>query len=213
MGDQYEVRPGDCITSLAFERGMLPDTIWEAPENRELRELRGDPGVLLPGDVVFIPDKRARQESRATGAKHRFRRKGIPVVVRLEFLEGDEPMADLPYVLTVDGRHLEGRTDGDGILEQRIPPNAKRATLLLGEAGDQREFEVELGHLDPVCEGSGQRARLNHLGFDCGWDDSADDERRSEALAFFRQTHRSGNGADDADEQQTVAELEREHGA
>ena len=37
-------------------------------------------------------------------------------------------------------------TDGEGVLEARIPPNATTATLVVGPA----EFPLRIGHLDPI---------------------------------------------------------------
>ncbi len=216
-GVDYEIKPGDCITSLAYERGFRPETIWDTPENAVVKKLREDPGVLLPGDRIFLPAKRLHQEAQSTGQRHRFRRLGSAAQLRIEFLVGDTPMANQPYVLTIDGRQIRGCTDDSGLLEEPIPANAKGGTLQLGEGEQQHEFELALGHLDPVSAPSGQRARLNHLGFDCGWSDSGSDESRAEALALFRHTHRpdDADDADDADDDEavTIDELGRVHGA
>ena len=207
MPNEYTVKQGECISSLAFERGFLPDTIWGAPENRSLKKQRGDLNVLLPGDLLVIPEKQLKQEQGVTEKHHRFCRKGLPVKLRLQFLRGEDPMAEQPYVLEIDGILTKGRTDEKGLLEEVIPANANGGILVLGEGEHQREFELALGSLDPVSVPRGQRARLNHLGFDCGWSELEFDASLGEALTLFRQTSR----LDDADD--VIAELGQVHGA
>jgi len=48
---------GDSLYTIAKEEGFLNwRSIYDAPENESLRVLRPNPQVLLPGDVVVIPD-------------------------------------------------------------------------------------------------------------------------------------------------------------
>jgi hypothetical protein len=131
------VKQGDCISSIAVENGFFWKTLWEHANNRDLREARHDPNVLLPGDRVFVPEKRLRDESGATEQRHRFRKKGEPAKLRLHLLESGSPRANQPYTLAIDGKLFSGSTDGDGRLECTIPPNAKRGRLLVGESHDE----------------------------------------------------------------------------
>ena len=54
---------GDTTTKLAFEHGLFPDTLWNHPDNEDLRSKRDDPNVLYPGDKIFIPDIELRDEA------------------------------------------------------------------------------------------------------------------------------------------------------
>ena len=72
MPINHQVKQGDCISSIAFENGFFPDTIWNHPSNAELKKKREDPHVLLPGDMVFIPDKRPKEVSEPTNQVHKF---------------------------------------------------------------------------------------------------------------------------------------------
>jgi N-acetylmuramoyl-L-alanine amidase len=163
----HAVRKGDCITSIAAAHGHFWDVVWNDPANAELKELRKHPNLLMEGDVVHIPPIRLLTFSLATGATHRFRRKGVPATLRLRFTDFDRPRADLPYKLMVDGAlNQEGTLDAAGQLEARIEPGAKRALVLLGDPPEEHEFL--LGHVPPVSEIAGVQARLRNLDYAAG---------------------------------------------
>jgi len=63
MEEDYEVQAGDCISSIAYERGFSLETIWNHPANAALKQRRRNPYVLRPGDVLKIPDKTEHLES------------------------------------------------------------------------------------------------------------------------------------------------------
>lgn len=164
----YVVRPGDCISSIAADRGLFWETIWNDPANAELKTRRVDPNILLPGDRVTVPPLRLKQESGATEQLHRFRRKGVPVYLRLRLLETSNPQAGVDYILDIDGSLSNGTTDGEGRIEVSIRPNARRGklTLLLGDT--TQVYTLALGHIDPVSELSGAQNRLHDLGYEVG---------------------------------------------
>ena len=114
---EYKVKQGDCISSIAYRYGFFPDTIWNDPKNSELKQKRQDPNVLAPGDLVYIPDKRIREVSGATEQRHRFRKKGVPEKLVVQFKNNDEARANEAYVLDIDGQLTEGKTDGEGRVE------------------------------------------------------------------------------------------------
>jgi N-acetylmuramoyl-L-alanine amidase len=182
----HVVRQGECISSIAFEFGLFWQTVWNHPANAELRELRKDPNVLFPGDVVFLPERTVRTEIRPTEARHRFVLKGVPEVLRLQLLDYDgEPRANLAYVLEVDGTVFSGTTDAEGELRHRIPPNARRGKLTVEGT---EEFPLRLGSVGPISTVSGVQARLNNLGFDCDVD-GVSGPKMAEALAGFQEKH------------------------
>lgn len=187
QGD-YIVREGDCMSSIAKDSGHFWGTLWNAPENEELREVRKNPNTLLPGDKVFIPELRPKEEACETEARHRFIRRGEPAKLRLRLVRGpsqflpdnddgvppgklaqDQPWANVPYKLVVDGRTFEGTSDGDGWIEVNIPGNATKGKLLL-HPGEPEEIEmpVELGQLAPISELKGVMQRLENLGLRSG---------------------------------------------
>lgn len=182
------IRQGDCITSVARESGHLWQTIWNDPANAELRAAGRDPNVLLPHDRVHVPPPRPKWEPGQTETRHRFRRRGEPAVLSLRLLVRDEPLANQPYTLTIDGcPPSEGSTDPEGKLRCNIPGDARRGRLFVGE--QRHEFVLELGHMDPVESLTGVQKRLLNLGYDCGRTDGEWDRRSDAALRRFQRAH------------------------
>lgn len=189
MSKQHPVAPGECLSSIAFTTGFFPETIWNAPENAELRSQRERGTILAPGDVVFIPDKRPKTESVNTGAVHPFRRRGVPSKLHLQVLDDGEPVANQPYVVSVDGAARSGTTDPEGRIRVSIAPNARKAKVKVGQGADLIQYELSLGHLRPIDDVAGVQARLEALGHDCGGEDGVVGERTREALRGFQRKH------------------------
>ena len=186
MAVNYQVKQGDCISSIAFENGFFPDTIWNHPNNAELKEKRKDPNVLLPGDIVYVPDLRIKEVNEPTNQVHKFRVKNVPAKLSLHLLENGEPQRNEQYTLEVDGEVIRGVTDSEGKIKVSISPNAKKGKLILGTGENQKEYNLSLGRLDPVNEISGIQTRLNNLGFDCGRADGKMNPETKEALQAFQ---------------------------
>src|SRR5262245_51884844 len=142
MARNYEVQQGDTIASIAGEFGLFPDAVWNHPDNAELKSKRKDPHVLMPGDVVHIPDLRIKELDKAAGSRHRFRRKGVPKFLELQLLDEGKPMKDLEYRIEIDGKTSNGKTNADGLLKHPIPLNARKAKLFLANGS---EYEISLG--------------------------------------------------------------------
>jgi hypothetical protein len=81
------VQQGDCISSIAEEYGFFWRTIWNDPQNAELKRKRKDPNLLMPGDEIFIPDKTVKTETGATEQRHKFVKKGVPAKLRIKILK------------------------------------------------------------------------------------------------------------------------------
>lgn len=187
---EYLVRQSDTIISIAYNNGFFWETIWDHPNNAELKELREDPNVLYPGDVVFIPEKEEKQESCASDETHTFCRKGASEELRIVLKDDEgEPLANTSYTLTVDGNNFTGTTNGEGLLVESILPNASRGrVIVLDEGGNEIDgYELALGHLDPVTEISGVQMRLTNLGYDCSSEEGEPGPRTQQAIERFQQ--------------------------
>jgi len=160
----HVVRRGECVSSIADKHGFFWQTLWDAPENRTLREARGDPNVLLPGDRVFVPELREKEQAHCrTGSVHRFKRRGVPERLRMRFAHADEgPKANMGYVFD-DGRsERRGETDGDGYLEEWISTRLRIVTITFD---DGAVATLQVGDLDPPQTVRGAGARLMSLGY------------------------------------------------
>lgn len=184
MAFQYTVAPGDYLAKIAERFGFFDEaTIWNDPANAALRQLRPNPEVLLPGDVITIPDKETRVEEGQTERRHRFvvrrSRLRLRIAVRDRF---DTVQSGLAVGLALDGPAETPVTDGQGIVERAIAPSAGSGTFAaLGE-----EAAVHVGFLDPVDAPSGWKARLNNLGYAAGPADRPTPVEERSALEEFQ---------------------------
>jgi|SRR5208337_1717840 len=210
MAKDYTVKQGDCMSSIAFEQGFFWQTLWNHSSNANLKALRKNPNVLLEGDIVHIPDLTVKNESGATGVTHKFKRKGIPEKLRMKLLDAShKPRANLDYIIVIDGDSRRGKTNADGELIERIPPNAKTGKIIL--AGDNTHpITLSLGQLDPISEVSGIQSRLRNLGFYKGPIDGKLNEATKRAIRAF-QTKQGLPTTGVADEA-TKAQLQKLHG-
>ena len=175
---------GETTSSLAKKKGFFWKTIWEHPENAGLRAKRKDPNVLYESDDIFIPERQPKKVSKGTEAQHVFRRKGEPSKIKMQMLQLGKPRANEDYILEIDGKQTNGKTDGDGKLEHFIPGDAKRGKLIF--KGGKEVHHLRLGNLDPLDQISGVQQRLNNLGYNCGGEMGKMGEKTKEALKKFQ---------------------------
>jgi len=155
------VSDGDCISSIAADNGFYWETIWNHAQNSDLKQKRKDPNILFPGDVVFVPDKTLKKESKAAGQKYKFVKKNNVVTLRLKLTNDFKARNGVKYTLQVGNLTLKGSTDGSGILEKKIPVDATEATLLT----DEDAYTLAIGSLAPIEEKTGVQHRLQNLGY------------------------------------------------
>lgn len=215
MSDVHIVEQGEHLSQIAKLYGF-PDykILWDHPENADLKKLRKNPNILLPGDEVFVPDKEEKEESGSTDKRHTFvvDKEALKLRLVLEDIY-EKPIAGAQCALLVGDQTFQLTTDGKGKLEQDIPLDAQEATLVI--RGDQTPFQNEIiplkiGHLDPVEEISGQVARLNNLGYFPGRLDGSDADALKSAVEEFQCDH--GLKVDGDCGPKTKAKLKEVHG-
>jgi len=184
MPIRHEIKQGESVISLSEKHGLFVETIWNHPDNTKLKEKRRDMNILMPGDILVIPDKRLKEVRRATNNVHKFIRKGVPALFRLQLFDIEEPRANQEYSLEIDGKTYSGKTDSRGVLEKNIPTDSKKGVLVIGPK--EYRLEINFGYLDPINEIAGVKKRLNNMGYDCGEPNNKLDEKLSIELKRFQ---------------------------
>ena len=190
----YKIEQGDNLIGIASAHDLGNwRTIYDDPENGELRKSCPDPMVLLPGLEITIPKKKTALFTVMTDKKHTFQVKKPKCFFAVTLLdETGAPYANTEYELSIDGEDLgKHTTDASGKIggtSHPIEPDAKEAILKFDRnPGDPFTWTIKLGHLDPVTEDRGVQARLNNLGFGAGAIDGDVGEKTKAAVRSFQE--------------------------
>jgi hypothetical protein len=191
MAEYHTVEQGEYLAAIAKNYGFASyTTIWNHDNNADLRELRKNPNVLLPGDKVFIPDKGSKHAEIQTGQLTRFTVRQDKMLLRLVLDElFGVPLANAKCKVNIDGKPQDLTTDDNATVEFEVSPSAQSIELIVKEEGSQQlgvAIPLKLGHLDPVDEQTGQIARLNNLGYFAGPLDPVDDKLLLSAIEEFQ---------------------------
>ena len=184
MATYHVVAQGEHISSIAEQYGFSDyHRIWNHPQNEGLRQIRPDPHVLFPGDRLYIPDLLRKKEAAETSRRNRFRLMAPRLTLRLLIKDfNEQPIINTACTLEVEGANYELTTDADGQIQQQISASARTGRLRILDL----ELPIQIGHLDPVEEVSGQQARLNNLGYDAGEVGEEDEAKLRSALEEFQ---------------------------
>lgn len=189
---------GEDLALICASRGIPVDKVWARSENRTLRDAGRTPFLLVPGDVVFLPELEPREQDVPTDARHRFAAKRDPLRFRARVFDTpgvaqgtratpssyeeeppqaseEQPLDTVPFQLRVDNLVVHsGNTDGDGGIDVELPQDAGPGTLVLNPGTDgETHHSLNWRHLHPVEELSGVCQRLTNLGFPCPQDETA----------------------------------------
>jgi N-acetylmuramoyl-L-alanine amidase len=215
----YTVSPGDCLYRIAQANGFASwETIYDDPGNQDFKKARPDPNVIYPGDELVLPDVQPSTKSVScpTDKTHKFQIKLQRILFRVKVKdENDAPIAGKKFRLDVAGSRFSGTTDGDGIVEQRIPVDATSARLWVFfsadlEDGEYLMWDVGVGYLDPTDTPEGVQERLNNLGFVCGDPDGQWHDGMDVAVRTFQTV--AGIDASGTVDDGTVSKLKEVHG-
>lgn len=215
----HRVRQGECLTSIAKAYGFDdPSEIYRHAKNAGLRRLRPNPNILYPGDTVVIPAHELKTFVLQTGMRHRITVQVPKRLLRIRLQVPDSSLfAGKPFEITAGKKTVKGTVTSDGIVEAKIPADARDATLSIPDPG--LRLQLAVGHLDPVHQGSpsqpipsGVLARLANLGYYAGpVSDQLDDVARS-AIAEFQREVMGRDKPDGQLDEGTLNRLVDEHG-
>lgn len=203
------VKQGETVLSIADETGHLWETIWNHPENADLKEKRGSPHVLCPDDKIHVPPMESKEEPGSTEQRHRFRLLGQPIDFEIEVCEDGEPRAGEPYILQIERRAYSDAIPENGVIVAKMYPSDRRGELTVGEGDKEEKYPLRFGHLDPAHTQSGALARLQNLGY--GASDGFE-EVLADALRHFQAKHNDLTITGELDDE-TARALVAEHGS
>jgi hypothetical protein len=175
----HPVQPGEHMVRIAAEEQVASyRTLWDHASNKDLASKRKNPNILLPGDVVNLPNPAPKTEKVPTEKVSKFvaaSRDQLDFrVVLLD--ENNQPLKGLKCQFLEEGR--EATSDGSGVLERlELSPRFELGVLRF----DYREkvrlaFAIAVGHLDPLDTPSGIQERLSNLGYYAGEIGYADED-------------------------------------
>ncbi len=183
----HVVKQGECVLSIAFDKGLSPKSIWDDSRNKDLRDRRPFMGVLMPGDVLVLPDKDGGDALEPSDDVHVFRKINAKALLRLRLQLHGEPISDKKVTIEIDGDANEAITNSMGEVEIAIKPNAQGGSLRL--EGDSGSYGLKLGWIDPHGEVSGLQGRLFNLGFDPHGIDDKYGKNTRKAMRRFQGKH------------------------
>jgi len=214
MSPIHIVQQGEHLSSIAEQYGLADYRIlWNHPQNRQLREQRGNPNVLYPGDEVYIPERADKEQDCQTERRHTFEKAQRIPKLRLVLKDfTDRPLSNLKCELQVEGETYDLTTNQDGMIEHVVPPSAKDGLLTARNVRGEvvMQMPLKIGDLDPVEEQTGWQARLKNLGYDAGLGGEGGPEILRAAVEEFQRDQRlqvDGNCGP-----QTQAKLKQVHG-
>ncbi|MBK8056886.1 MAG: peptidoglycan-binding protein [Gemmatimonadetes bacterium] len=197
---------------MAVREGLRPETIWEHPQNRPLRERGRTLSVLHPGDEIFVPAIREKVEQCGVRARHVIQVATRTQRLHVRFLLDNEPRIHLAYTLRVDeAAPIAGMTDADGYIDHEVSMYARLAEVQFDSEDDEPAHRLYLSHLNPATTASGVQQRLRNLGRFWGEDTGEWDKETRRALAGFQES--LGMQATGEIDEATRAALVRAHGA
>jgi hypothetical protein len=196
MAGYHTVKQGEHVSGIADQYGFPKfSRIWSDPNNADLVQQRGNPNVLNAGDNLYIPDHELQEFSRPTDQRHKFVLSADPLqlFLVLKNIYG-APIANCPCKLQVGLSQYALTSDGNGMIEQKIPKDAINASLIINDEVQvhgqsvpiDRQFDLKIGYLDPVDTASGQQTRLTNLGYYRGPQSPTDSDELDSAVEEFQ---------------------------
>jgi hypothetical protein len=161
----YVIKQGDYLSLLAHKLGFDADAVWNDPANAELRQLRPNPNILWPTDILYIPaqiDKPPVTHTLVTGQMNSFVAGDAPTV-NIDLTFGDAKLASQAFTIAELPDLTNLTTDADGATSFAVPVTQQVVTIVFSSDGST--FKCQIGNVDPINTLSGVIQRLQNLGF------------------------------------------------
>lgn len=190
---EHLAAPGECLASLSEAFGF-PDfhTIFDHPENSALKTARPNPNMLVPGDLVHIPDRRLKNASLSEDVQHEVRIGQPEARFKLKLMDDQGVVfAGKKFKLKIGATEIKGTTDGDGMINEIIPSGFNSGELVIFPEGRDDVLEgylipLSLGSLLPPDTLDGQKLRLGNLGYPVGAAGAVVDDRTQRGTRMFQ---------------------------
>jgi N-acetylmuramoyl-L-alanine amidase len=185
MTASHTVAQGEHLSRIAREYGFRNfNTIWDHPQNAELKKKRANPNVLNPGDTLYIPDKEQKTVGRPTAQLHTFTVPARKLMLRIVVRDFDnQPVVNSACVLEIADAKYNLTTNAQGRIEQAIPDTAEDGVLRIPSL--EIDVPVKVGHLDPAEEELGWQ-RLINLGYHAEALSDEDDRKLRQSVEEFQ---------------------------
>lgn len=216
----HVVGAGEYLHQIAYRYGVTPGEILELEDNRDFNRERGDHGgghILAPGDVVVIPARAPRPPVTIVGGGATEFTAHVPrTTVKIQVRVGGAPVpAGKEFRVDAAGEPpFHGQTATEGEVEFQVGVLVRRCRLEIESEEPPAPpliYDLELGGLDPSCELSGQRQRLQALGLYDGPIHGPMDAATQDAIARFR-TRRARETGSECNDTNWISMLEAAYG-
>src|SRR5438105_9041150 len=171
MPVRHVLERGECLQSLALQHGFKDgQTIYDGPDNADLRHKRAAPAEIVPGDVVVIPDRTPRELPLTKGKPNRFKVQVPAGMLRVYVCdEAGQALAGKSYELKIKDDTVEGKTTSDGAVEEPVRLNAIAGMLVVYESnakdGARWIWSLRIANLEAPETRAGAWQRLANLGY------------------------------------------------
>jgi hypothetical protein len=133
----YVIRQGDYLIKLAYQFGFDADTVWDDPQNQQLRQagkLSTDPNILRPTDVLYIPSNAPPvTHALATGTANSYVSDAPTVNLSLKFT--DPELASQAFTVNELPQLAGLTTQADGTTSFAVPVSQETLTLVFTSDG------------------------------------------------------------------------------
>ena len=205
-GTPHDVKAGEHVFRIAHEHGFRTGKpIFDDAANAEVKRTRVNPNTLAVGDILVIPTLDPKVRSAATDQTLLFTLAADELLLNIVLQdEARKPLAKRAFRLVLGASStstptptlsppIDGITDAKGALSAEIDVRVSEGELTLRDTDDPASpiadiIRLLVGSLEPANTLTGQRTRLNNMGYFAGFS-NADTQQIKWAVEEFQHDH------------------------